>query len=195
MTIEEYMSVSEDEMFDCIVGINFLYYVCDPDEIVRWLYSKLNDGGTLIFLVTSVNNIFPVLWANFPVLLSTRARKITPELIEASLKRSNAKDIKVIALEADIDVTECFVEDSNEGNLLLDFMTHAVRFRTTAPPILVRDVLQFMSEMGVTPSCSWRRTFDSMAQVACIPTSEKLSFLISKYTKGEPEISFKYPLV
>ncbi|XP_077986200.1 histamine N-methyltransferase-like [Glandiceps talaboti] len=149
MTFEEYMSVSEDEMFDCIVGINSLYHVDNPDETVRWLHSKLNDSGTLIFQVTSVNNSFPVLWSKFPVLLSTRLRKVTPDLIEASLKRSNAKDIKVITLEADVDVTECFDEDSNEGSLLLDFMTQAVRFRTTAPPILVRDVLQFMSEKGV----------------------------------------------
>ena len=41
-----------------------------------------------------------------------------------------------------VEVTQCFDEASEDGNLLLDFLTHAVKFRETAPEDLKRRVLE-----------------------------------------------------
>ena len=46
--------------------------------------------------------------------------------------------------EYEEDVTEVFDENSTQGNLLLDFMTHSVNFRGTAGQARIDKVLSFI---------------------------------------------------
>ena len=48
------------------------------------------------------------------------------------------------------DITDCFQEESEDGNLLLDFFTHVSDFRNKAPNSLVQDYLQYLKN----PECS-----------------------------------------
>ena len=43
-----------------------------------------------------------------------------------------------------VDYTPCFDANSETGNLILDFLTHTVRFRVTAPPQLREEVMSFL---------------------------------------------------
>ena len=48
-----------------------------------------------------------------------------------------------------VDITECFQEESEDGNLLLDFFTHVSEFRNKAPNSLVQEYLQYLKN----PEC------------------------------------------
>lgn len=49
--------------------------------------------------------------------------------------------------EYSIDVTEVFDENSTNGNLLLDFLTHTENFRETADKQLVKETLELIEDL------------------------------------------------
>jgi histamine N-methyltransferase len=53
-------------------------------------------------------------------------------------------------LPSQMDITECFTEGDQRGELLLDFLTEVLDFSSTAPPELKRGVLDLLK----TPDCS-----------------------------------------
>ncbi|XP_072435810.1 histamine N-methyltransferase isoform X3 [Chiloscyllium punctatum] len=56
----------------------------------------------------------------------------------------------IYELSSIFDITECFIEGNENGELLLDFLTHIVDFRKTAPADLKAEVLQCLRQ----PQCS-----------------------------------------
>ena len=43
-----------------------------------------------------------------------------------------------------VDITKCFVEGSEEGGLVVDFLTHVLKFKETAPVELQEEVMAYM---------------------------------------------------
>ena len=49
-----------------------------------------------------------------------------------------------------LDITKCFDDASDEGNLLLDFITHVADFRGTVPGDLQRAVLERLASSDIS---------------------------------------------
>ena len=53
-----------------------------------------------------------------------------------------------------LDITQCFDESSEDGRLLVDFLTHVLRFKETAPAELQREVMEYLA----SSDCSEKTT-------------------------------------
>ncbi|XP_070574868.1 histamine N-methyltransferase-like [Ptychodera flava] len=148
-TIEEYMKMPQDTKFHCIFLCGVLAYFKDVDQVVQYLYSILADNGTILIVTEAGNNsnIFYELWypGRFP---SIDERVGIPDDVVASFERCGAK-VTSSNLECILDGSTLFDEESESGNFLLDFLTGVVECRKTAPPELLRQVLDFISHSSV----------------------------------------------
>lgn len=60
---------------------------------------------------------------------------------------------QVHELPSHLDITSCFIEGNEDGELLLDFLTECCEFSKTAPPELKRQVMEELRK----PGCSEKR--------------------------------------
>lgn len=60
---------------------------------------------------------------------------------------------QVYELPSHMDITSCFIEGNEDGELLLDFLTETSEFSKTAPPELKHQVMEELKK----PGCSEKR--------------------------------------
>ncbi|XP_077983233.1 histamine N-methyltransferase-like [Glandiceps talaboti] len=149
MTIQEFQRDWDGEGFDCVIALNVLYYVPDYDEVIGWIYSYLAENGTTVIQQTAADNAFMGFYATFDSIFTEKMKSVHQDVIEECLKTSGAKSVRTLTVKADIDLTECFDESSECGSLLLDFVTHTIEFRKTAPPTLFKEALEKLSCNGI----------------------------------------------
>ncbi|XP_071476277.1 histamine N-methyltransferase-like [Diadema antillarum] len=133
-TLEEYMAKKNGQstegspqhwqQFDFISAVHSLYYVDDLRVALQFLYDSLAPGGICLIALTKVTsrqNMYGHRDEDY--YNSSDAKQILNEL-----------DIPYTTSEQRIvfDVTSIFDQGSEEGNLLLDFLTHFGHFRETA---------------------------------------------------------------
>ena len=53
-----------------------------------------------------------------------------------------------------VDITKCFDEKSEVGGLLVDFLTHVMKFRETVPAELQREVMQSLASSDCSEKTS-----------------------------------------
>ena len=53
-----------------------------------------------------------------------------------------------------VDITQCFDESSEDGRLVVDFLTHVVKLKETAPAELQREVMEYLA----SSDCSEKTT-------------------------------------
>lgn len=58
--------------------------------------------------------------------------------------RSKKIDFGVIKQTSFLDITCCSKDGDREGSLLIDFITHVKNFKTTAPPKLLAEFMDFL---------------------------------------------------
>ncbi|XP_077983246.1 histamine N-methyltransferase-like [Glandiceps talaboti] len=148
-TLEEYRNDCEGATFDCIAGINVLYYFDYLYETISWLHSVLTKNGTLVFLISDAESIFPRTWQASSALTSKNQKVVYYAMVEECLTKIGAQGVKRLNVTADIDITEFLEDISVEGDMLIDFIAHSVNFRATAPPTLVTSILKFWEGMAV----------------------------------------------
>lgn len=69
--------------------------------------------------------------------------------IKSSLDSKGVK-YQSFELPSQMDITECFTQGDEKGELLLDFLTETVEFSKTAPPELRAEVMDLLRH----PDCS-----------------------------------------
>ncbi|XP_070554950.1 histamine N-methyltransferase-like [Ptychodera flava] len=142
-TIEEYLNKIESGKatggFDIIHLLNSAYYLDDPERVSMELYGHLNTGGMLFYtlLVGAWEKIYRRIAGVVPIPMlpgSGALREI--------LKR-RIPDVKMHTRyrEGRFKATECFREDSKDGNLILNFLVQIHDFRKAAPPEVVSDFM------------------------------------------------------
>ncbi|XP_078592964.1 histamine N-methyltransferase B-like [Branchiostoma floridae x Branchiostoma japonicum] len=128
-TTEEYFLSSREEniKFHLIHAINVLYYVEDPVATLRNMWEQLADGGCMLVTMESEKGDWGKLglklWEDF----GQGDRLDTSLRMAGDIKRwLDAMGATYVSFENKVDVnaTECFQENSEEGMLLLDFITH-----------------------------------------------------------------------
>ncbi|XP_061092951.1 histamine N-methyltransferase-like [Conger conger] len=138
------------EKMDFIHMIQMLYYIADPGATVSFFRSLLNKNGKLLIILVSGKSAWEKLW-NYKAKLhkNTISYSVTTRDIKSYLDGMGFKST-YYELPSQIDITECFQEGNEMGELLLDFLTEVLDFSKTAPPHLRSSLLELLRH----PDCS-----------------------------------------
>eukprot|EP00058_Branchiostoma_floridae_P027849 XP_002613340.1 hypothetical protein BRAFLDRAFT_68307 [Branchiostoma floridae] len=126
-TAEEYFQTKDDTKFHLIHAVHVLYYVEDLDATLRNLWEQLGDGGYMLVAIQSDKGgwggLRHKLWEKF----GQGDRVMTWCSTSGDVKQClDTRGISYVTSvdEININVSECFKDDSEAGKLLLDFLTH-----------------------------------------------------------------------
>ncbi|XP_070553908.1 histamine N-methyltransferase A-like [Ptychodera flava] len=143
-TLEGFQSsVGSTVSYHFISAVNSLYYVDDYRARLHFLYDCLEDGGVMLIIMLADDSGFARLWRKLPYLEDSRMKFINSEHVRKALDDMGVK-YQSLRQRSRVVATECFKADSEAGNLVLDFLTHVLHFRKTAPPELQKEVLDYL---------------------------------------------------
>lgn len=136
---------------DFIHMLQMLYYVKDPGATVSFFQSLLDKNGKLLIILVSGASGWGKLWGTFrSQLCNTEISQCVTTADIKSLLDARGVPYQSYELQSHMDITECFTEGDQTGELLLDFLTEVLDFSHTAPPDLRQGVLQLLRD----PQCS-----------------------------------------
>ncbi|KAJ0070482.1 hypothetical protein NL108_011674 [Boleophthalmus pectinirostris] len=142
---------------DFIHMLHMLYYVEDLGATLRFYQSLLKKNGKMLIYIVSAESGWVKMWRTFYTQLS-------PPGTRTCFPQRNTADIKQLLDEAGVpyqsykvpsmlDITDCFTEGHETGELILNFITEMVNFRKTAPHELREGVLRMLQD----PQCSMEK--------------------------------------
>ncbi|XP_051564773.1 histamine N-methyltransferase isoform X4 [Myxocyprinus asiaticus] len=136
---------------DFIHMIQMLYYVKDPEATVSFFRSLLDKDGKLLIILVSGESGWGKLWRTFRAQLCNTeiSQCVTTGDIKSFLD-DNGIPYRNYELQSQMDITECFTEGDEVGELLLDFLTEVIEFSKNAPEELKKGVLDLLRH----PDCS-----------------------------------------
>uniref|UniRef100_A0A8C7JZK1 Histamine N-methyltransferase n=1 Tax=Oncorhynchus kisutch TaxID=8019 RepID=A0A8C7JZK1_ONCKI len=136
---------------DFIHMIQMLYYVKDPCATVSFYQSLLDKKGKLLIILVSDESGWGKHWKTFKTQLcnTESSHSVTTGDIKTYLD-SKTVSYQSYELPSQIDITECFTEGDQRGELLLDFLTEVFNFSGTAPAGLKARALELLRH----PDCS-----------------------------------------
>ncbi|NWQ81049.1 HNMT methyltransferase, partial [Columbina picui] len=141
----------KSKKWDFIHMIQMLYYVKDVPATIRYFHSLLEAQGKLLIILVSETSAWNTLWkkygSSFP--LDDLCSYVSSADIRRILDSAGLK-YQLYELTSHMDITSCFVEGNEDGELLLDFLTETCEFSKTAPPELKRQVMEELKK----PECS-----------------------------------------
>ncbi|XP_054887530.1 histamine N-methyltransferase-like isoform X1 [Poeciliopsis prolifica] len=136
---------------DFIHMIQMLYYVKDPGATISFFQSLLNKNGKLLIILVSGESGWGKLWRKYRnQLCNTEISQCVTTGDIKSLLDSKGVSYQSFDLPSQMDITECFTEGDQKGELLLDFLTEVLDFNKTASPELKDGVLELLRH----PDCS-----------------------------------------
>ena len=154
-SFEEYAKefTMEQPKFDLIHFIHSIYYVDIEVVLKHCIENELQDNGLLVFMVERQDLISSVLekqrlpdWYGTPDEKNPESFETAEKMLEIAEKYDWKHE--VYTHEYSMDVTEIFNPQSTEGNLLLDFITHAKNFRGTADEKLLQETLALIEDLS-----------------------------------------------
>ncbi|KAJ0005826.1 hypothetical protein NQD34_015720, partial [Periophthalmus magnuspinnatus] len=132
---EQWRQRNVTKKVDFIHMIQVLYYIEDPGPTIRFYQSLLKKNGKLMITLQSGKKTW-----NDGISRSLYTGDITKLLDEAGIP------YQCYGVCSDLDITECFTEGDETGEMILDFITQTVNFSKTAPSELRERVLSFMRD-------------------------------------------------
>ncbi|NXY90006.1 HNMT methyltransferase, partial [Alcedo cyanopectus] len=144
----------KSKKWDFIHMIQMLYYVKDIPATIQYFHSLLETQAKLLIIVGSETSGWETLWRKFASSFSLQ--DLCSYVSSADIKRildSAGLKYQVHELPSYMDITSCFVEGNDDGELLLDFLTEICDFSKTAPPELKQQVMEELRK----PECSEKR--------------------------------------
>ncbi|XP_077392192.1 histamine N-methyltransferase isoform X2 [Festucalex cinctus] len=136
---------------DFIHMIQVLYYVKDVEATISFFRSLLDKNGKLLIILVSGESGWEKLWRTFAgQICAYEISQCTTTADVKSILDSGGVPYKSYVLPSQMDITECFTEGDENGELLLDFLTEVDRFSQTASPQLKADILKLLRD----PTCS-----------------------------------------
>uniref|UniRef100_UPI003AAAF6A8 histamine N-methyltransferase-like n=1 Tax=Centroberyx gerrardi TaxID=166262 RepID=UPI003AAAF6A8 len=131
--------------FDFIHMIQMLYYVDDYAGALKFFHSLLKNNSKLLIVHEAANSGWDILWKTFRKELCTKSISdyLSAGDIEVHLKSLGLKYEKH-AIPNTIDITDCFTQGSELGELLLDFMTEQDHFHSSLTPELRAGILDLL---------------------------------------------------
>ncbi|XP_070771237.1 histamine N-methyltransferase-like [Enoplosus armatus] len=136
---------------DFIHMIQMLYYVKDPGATISFFQSLLDKNGKLLIILVSGESGWGKLWRTYRnQLCNTEISQCVTTGDIKSFLDSKGVSYQSYELPSQMDITECFTEGDERGELLLDFLTEVLDFSKTASPELKAGVLELLRH----PDCS-----------------------------------------
>uniref|UniRef100_A0A8C5DEF1 Histamine N-methyltransferase-like n=1 Tax=Gouania willdenowi TaxID=441366 RepID=A0A8C5DEF1_GOUWI len=136
---------------DFIHMIEMLYFVKDPGATISFFQSLLNKNGKLLIILASGESG----WGK--VCQSYKDQLCCTDIIQCvttgdikSILSTKGVNFHSYELPSQMDISECFIEGDEKGELLLDFLTQVQDFSKTASPELKDGVLDLLRH----PDCS-----------------------------------------
>ncbi|XP_029461261.1 histamine N-methyltransferase [Rhinatrema bivittatum] len=138
---------NESKIFDFIHLIQMLYYVDDIPATLKYFISCLAPNGRLLIILVSGKSGWAPLWKAYGnrFRVNNLCLYVTSSDIKDLLDEARAK-YTYYDLPSEMDITECFVEGSETGLLLLDFLTEILNFSETAPLEIKADVMEMLKQ-------------------------------------------------
>ncbi|XP_781932.1 histamine N-methyltransferase [Strongylocentrotus purpuratus] len=132
--------------FVFISAIHSAYYFEDFSDSMSHLLDFLVDGGALMIIANSDDNTLVKFLDN----LSWKEENTQSRLTEktAQFAEAKARPLVTFDLPAQINVTSCFDETSEEGGKLLDFLTEVAYFRETASSDIKKETMSLMKSLS-----------------------------------------------
>ncbi|XP_038075167.1 histamine N-methyltransferase-like [Patiria miniata] len=140
-TLEQYEKAGDATKFHFISAVHCMYHLDDYDSSLEYLYNCLIPGGAILVIHMSENTGLSRYRKRFPCLQPSDHNYSTSADIRSSLDRRGIPFTQH-PYPVRLDITKCFDQASEEGGLLLDFLTFHVNFRETAPEDLQRSVME-----------------------------------------------------
>ncbi|KAL2081500.1 hypothetical protein ACEWY4_023353 [Coilia grayii] len=121
--------------FDFMDMIQMLYYMDDYVAVIKFFHSLLREKGRLMIIHEAAGSGWGTLWSVFAKDLCTKSvtKYISGGDIKGELDKMGLK-YEQHSIPNTMDITECFVEGSKLGAMLLDFMTDQDSFEKAYSP-------------------------------------------------------------
>ncbi|XP_068600677.1 histamine N-methyltransferase-like [Brachionichthys hirsutus] len=132
---------------DVILMFQMLYYE-DFSATIDFFKSLLDTNGKLVISLLAENSGWAKLDKAYGVQL-TDSFNITADNIKQYLDSKGLR-YQTYLLPSQIDVTACFIEGDEEGEMMLDFLTEVLHFSQSSSPELKAGIMEFIRH----PDCS-----------------------------------------
>lgn len=151
MTFEKFTeSFSKIESFHLVHFVASLYYM-DAETSLKTSYQWLTRGGAMFCTVGPEESFFPKLSRKLQgkVDLGSIHKFYTEVDLVNIAVRNNWKYEELWRTSYNVDISNCFEESSEEGSLLLDFLTHKQDFRSTSNEAFYNEIMNFLNEESI----------------------------------------------
>lgn len=141
------MEKKEIQKWDFIHMIQMLYYVKDIPATLKFFHSLLATNAKILIILASGNSGWGKLWKKYGPRLPRNdlCLYITSSHLTQILDNLGIK-YECYDLLSTMDITDCFIEGNENGELLWDFLTETCNFTATAPPGLKAEIMKDLQE-------------------------------------------------
>ncbi|XP_038069076.1 histamine N-methyltransferase-like [Patiria miniata] len=139
--LEQYEKAGDATKFHFISAVHCMYHLDDYDSSLEYLYNCLIPGGAILVIHLSENSGLCRYRERFPCFQPSDHNYSTSADIRSSLDRRGIPYTQH-PYPVRLDITKCFDQASEEGGLLVDFLTNVLNYRKTAPEDMQRTVME-----------------------------------------------------
>ncbi|XP_068187748.1 histamine N-methyltransferase-like [Antennarius striatus] len=128
---------------DFIHMFQVLYFVKDPASTISFFQSLLNKNGQLLItLISGKADLIKMRNTYSKQLGTTEVNRSTGDI--RCFLDSKGVSYRSYELPNEVDITKCFIEGDEEGEMMMDFLTQVLDFSKTASPELKAGVMEFL---------------------------------------------------
>ncbi|XP_022101559.1 histamine N-methyltransferase-like isoform X2 [Acanthaster planci] len=152
-TLGEYQHHSEmswdKTKFHFISALYCLYYEPDLDGALAYLYSRLEPGGILLVGMETENCDMIKIEKQFQFAQDEVNPLFCTEHVCTFFKKHNIPYVICNQPDdqRDFDITDCFDDTSDEGSLVLDFLSNVLHFRQSVPPAVLKEFRDYLKSL------------------------------------------------
>lgn len=148
-TFQDYSNnCHQPNCFNLVHFIHSLYYMDAESALLHCFDKELKRNGVIMCLVQTEDSYFAKMRKKYLGRLNFGLTFYTTEEIASIAKKHLWKhDLRTSRFR--VDITKCYDESSEEGSLLLDFLTHQQNFRLFAERDLLASMMAFLTDMSL----------------------------------------------
>ncbi|XP_059962797.1 histamine N-methyltransferase [Mesoplodon densirostris] len=141
------MEKKELPKWDFIHMIQVLYYVKDIPATLKFFHSLLATSAKILITLVSGTSGWDKLWKKYGSHLprDDPCQYITSSDLMQMLDKLGIK-YECYDYLSTMDISDCFIDGNENGDLLWDFLTETFNFSTTAPPDLKAEIMKDLQE-------------------------------------------------
>ncbi|XP_072817011.1 histamine N-methyltransferase [Vicugna pacos] len=141
------MEKKEIQKYDFIHMIQMLYYVEDIPATLKFFHGLLATSAKILIVLVSGTSGWDKLWKKYGSRLprDDLCQYVTSSHVTQMLDKLGIK-YECYDLLSTMDVSDCFIDGSENGDLLWDFLTETRHFNKTAPPDLKAEITKDLQE-------------------------------------------------